>query len=146
NIETQYSEEEADSVEIPLNDYRNMSIEEAKVKIKEEGFEYKVIGSGTVITEQIPKRGKYLAKGGTIVLYTDKITPEDDIEIPNVIGMTASRANEVLTNKGLNISLMGVSMDKLKGAVVVSQSPEAGTFTHPGSIVSVDFRHYEDID
>lgn len=55
--------------------------------------------------------------------------------------MTASRANEVLNNKGLNISLSGVSKDKIQGAVVVSQNPEAGVYTHPGSIVSVEFRH-----
>ncbi|MBQ9940631.1 MAG: PASTA domain-containing protein [Clostridia bacterium] len=146
NIETQYSKEEADSMELTLDDYKNMSVEDAKIKISQAGFEYKVIGSGTVVTEQIPKRGNSLAKGGTIVLYTDKITPEDDIKIPNVIGMTATRANEVLTNKGLNISLMGISLDKLEGAVVVSQDPEPDTYTHPGSIVSVNFRHYEDID
>ncbi len=141
NVESQYSEEEAASIETSLEDYRNMNVEDAKVKIKKDGFEYKIVGDGTVVTEQIPKRGNTLIKGGTIVLYTDKITPEHDIEIPNVVGMTATRANEVLTNKGLNISLSGVSMDKLQGAVVVSQSPEAGVYTHPGSIVSVDFRH-----
>lgn len=141
NVESQYSDEEAASIETSLDDYRNMSVEDAKAKIKQDGFEYKIVGSGTVVTEQIPKRGNTLISGGTIVLYTDKITPEDDIEVPNIIGMTAARANEVLTNKGLNISLSGISMDKLQGATVVSQNPEAGVFTHPGSIVSVEFRH-----
>ncbi|MBE6688238.1 MAG: PASTA domain-containing protein [Ruminococcaceae bacterium] len=141
NVESQYSDEEAASIETALNDYRNMNVEDAKLKVKQDGFAYKIMGSGTVVTEQIPKRGNSLTKGGTIVLYTDKITPEDDIEIPNVVGMTATRANEVLTNKGLNISLAGVSVDKLAGAIVVSQSPQAGIYTHPGSIVSVDFRH-----
>ncbi len=141
NVESQYSDEEAKSMEITLGDYRNMGVEDAKLKVKQDGFDYKIIGSGAVVTDQIPKRGNSLTKGGTIVLYTDKLTPEDDIEVPNVVGMTAARANEVLNNKGLNISLSGVSMDKIQGAVVVSQDPEAGVYTHPGSIVSVEFRH-----
>lgn len=85
NVESQYSDEEAQSIEVSLDDYRNLSVEDAKLKVKQDGFEYKIIGSGSVVTDQIPKRGNSLTKGGTIVLYTDKITPEDDIEVPDVV-------------------------------------------------------------
>ena len=66
------------------------------------------------------------------------------IKVPNLTGMTAVAANGTLTNLGLNIKISGSkNYTSGKGAVVVEQSPAAGTEVEPGSVVNVTFRHLD---
>ena len=99
--------------------------------------------SGTVI-QKTSKAGDNLAKGGTIVLYTDDLTSGKTL-VPNVIGLTASAANKLLTDAGLNIHIVGASNDHLDGAIAVTQSITENTTVDKGTVVEVDFRNYSNI-
>ena len=73
--------------------------------------------------------------------------PEDEIEIPDLMGMTALAANRLIINSHLNIKIEGATnYANSNGAVVVAQSPEAGTMVPRGTIVTVEFRHMDGTD
>ncbi len=143
-IEPEYDDDELDSVAMSVESYVNTNVSDAQAKILKADYQYKVIGNGLTVTRQVPKAGEALAKGGTIVLYTDDVTSGKTI-VPNVVGMTASAANKTLANAGLNITIVGTSPNHLDGAIAVSQSVEEGSTVDKGTIVTVDFRNYSNI-
>lgn len=143
-VEPKYDEEELETVAYNVENYVNNTVSDAKAKIVKADYEYKVIGSGLSVVRQVPKAGETLAKGGTIVLYTDDVTSGKTL-VPDVIGLTASAANRAIVNAGLNITIDGASPDHLEGAVAVSQSIEPNLAVDKGTVIVVDFRNYSNI-
>jgi len=143
-VETTYTEEDEDLAEYPVGTYVGVSVESAKASVEEDGYKYKVIGSGENVLKQVPKAGEGLAHNSTVVLYTDDVT-SGLVSVPSVVGMRASQVNRTLTDAGLNVIISGTSVGYLDGAVSVSQSIEAGEVVERGTIVTVEFRHLSNI-
>jgi stage V sporulation protein D (sporulation-specific penicillin-binding protein) len=78
------------------------------------------------------------------VLYTEEQTGEQ-IEVPNVIGMTASQANATISNAGLNIKVVNDNSSSTGTAVVNKQTPEQGAKVNKGSVVTVQFKYSDDV-
>ena len=142
-IEPQYNEEEKKYAEVDVPDISGKSTQEATKILQEAGFSIRVKGSGSVITDQIPKAYTKLQKGATIVAYMDGTKTERTVTIPKVTGMTASEATATLINSGLNARVKGVSGSGSGAAICANQSPAAGTIVEPGTVVTVDFRYSE---
>ena len=88
----------------------------------------------------MPITGTPVAKGGTVVLYTNKTTPEP-VTVPSVINCTLAQANEILTEAKLNY----VSKGSLhQDAIVLLQSQPAGSIVEPWSVITLDVGHDED--
>ena len=104
----------------------------------ESGLRYNIIGSGEKVLNQVPKGGSSLGEGSTVALYTEADKTATVI-VPDVRGRTATDANVILTNAGLNMKVFGASASGQGSAVVSSQSPEAGSEVDRGSAVSVEF-------
>jgi len=100
------------------------------------GLTYEVVGSGSTVVSQSPTTGTSVAKGGKVLLYTEQTTTRDLVTVPNLIGMTASQANETLSYYGLNYALMGASASS-EGALVKSQSVREGTQLQRGSSITL---------
>ncbi len=143
-VEPEYDENELETVAYTVESYINSTVSDAKAKLIKNEYEYKVIGNGLNVIRQVPKAGEALAKGGTVVLYTDDVTSGKTL-VPNVVGMTATAANRAITDAGLNITIVGTSPDHIDGAIAVTQSVEANTTVDKGTIVTVDFRNYSNI-
>ena len=79
--------------------------------------------------------------------YVDKETETLTTKVPDVTGMSAVAANQVLINAGLNIRILGTK-NYLSGteATVISQSVAAGEVVPVGTVVEVTFRHLGDKD
>lgn len=58
------------------------------------------------------------------------------VTTPPVIGLTVSRARDILTDAGLDVRVR--SLFGSDGAIVTSQDPQAGTLVEPGSTVRLD--------
>ena len=84
-----------------------------------------VIGNGTKVTNQVSDSGSKIASSDIIYL----ITNEDNIKVPNVIGLSSKTAKTILTKLGLNVKLEGV------GYVVAQSIPEGSEFTKNQEIV-----------
>lgn len=143
-VEPKYNEDELDSVAYNVESYVNDTVSDAQAKIIKAEYKHKVIGSGLTVVKQVPKAGEALAKGGTVVLYTDDVTSGKTL-VPNVVGMSAAAANRAITDAGLNINIVGSSSDHIDGAEAVSQSINENTTVDKGTIVTVDFRNYSNI-
>lgn len=137
-IEPKFSEDEQ---MISLGSYTGLTVEAAKEKISSD-LKVVVRGTGEKVISQIPHAASKLYPGGTVVLYTKGKEESSDITtVPALIGKTAEEVNILLTNAGLNLNVEGAYLEGT--AVVISQSLERGTQVSKGSIVTVEFRHYD---
>ena len=144
DVEPSYSKEDEDLAEYPVGNYVGLSVEDAITRVESDEYKYKVIGNGNVVLRQVPKSSESLAHNSTVMLYTDDMT-SSTVNVPNVVGMTATLANQTLINSGLNISISGTSLEFIDGAISVSQSIPAGEVVDKGTVIAVEFRHFSNI-
>ncbi len=138
--EPTYTAEDLKVAEISVPGYVGSDIENAKVDLEWREINYKIMGDGPVVVSQIPEGGSSVSKqDGIVYLYTGTASPVADITVPDLVGKTAEAANRILTNLGLNVSIVGA----VNGgdATVVSQSPAAGEVVPGGTLVTVEMRH-----
>ena len=125
---SKYFGEESSTVtttEYPLPSFENKDLEQTKIVLSNNSIRYVVIGNGTKVTNQVPNAGSKITSSDTVYL----ITNEDNIKVPNVIGLSSKTANNILSKLGLNVKLEGV------GYVVAQSIPEGSEFTPNQEIV-----------
>lgn len=112
----------------------------ATEKLEDYGLKCEIIGDGSSVLAQMPITGTSIAKGGTVVLYTNKTNP-DPVTVPSVIGCTLAEANQILTDARLNY----VSKGSLhQDARVLLQSVSPGEEVEPWTVITLDVGHDED--
>lgn len=112
----------------------------AESLVKSANFNVKIVGDNTgeaVVTMQVPYSGISIPKGSTIILYFNDIDPEYGY-VPNVIGLSADKANEAMTNAGFNIKFLGGAANNAQ-AVATQQSFGSGAYLPKGSVIEVTF-------
>lgn len=141
----EYTDEEyaARNVTVPL--MLEKSLESARQTLDDLGLTYEVIGSGNRVMAQCPRTGSLITKGGKVMLYTEEMIEPETVQVPNLIGMTASEANEALTERGLNIVTMGASAQNAD-AKVQFQSETAGTMVEIGSVINLTMTIHNQTD
>lgn len=147
-IEPSYTDEELASLDITLSNYAGYEPKKAKEKIEALGLKCEIIGEGEKVKYTIPEAGASFSKnGGRVLLYTDTETKTTTATVPNVVGKSGSAANQMLINSGFNVEISGaLNYTSGQGAVVVSQSVEAGTKAEKGSVVKIELRHLDSHD
>lgn len=140
----QYTDEEVENldVKIPLLEG---SIDDAIAKLNELGVEYETIGSGVEVVSQSPVTGSAIAQGGKVYLYTEKGQPVEYTEVPNLVGVSPSFANEQLAYCDLNYVARGASVTR-DNAVVSSQSIEPYKRVPKGTVIELELMVYADGD
>ena len=139
-IEPEYTEAELAAMELKLQNFRGMSLDQAITKLNSLGLSYEIVGNGTSVIRQMPTSGSSVYKvNGTVILYTDDSSEARRAIVPNVLGMTATETNKALTDAGFNIHLEGSSA--VAGAVAISQSVMGGTECEKGTVITVEFRY-----
>ena len=109
-------------------------------------MQYDIQGNGTVVTDQIPSVGSKLPKGGKVILYTNGSMPEKTVSVPDVLSRSTTQVLLRLQEAGLNVSIGGAENSEGTSAIAISQVPAAGEMVEPGTIIAVEFRHYEGMD
>ncbi|MBR6709465.1 MAG: PASTA domain-containing protein [Clostridia bacterium] len=147
-VEASYTEKELEKLEVNLLDYTGWLVSDAVTSMGYAGLDYTVVGEGTKVTAQIPVGGSQLARDtGRVIFYCGDAIPTATVTVPDVMGKSATAANKLLINAGLNIKIDGTQNYQTGGgAVVVAQSPEADTVVTPGTIVTVEFRYMDGTD
>jgi stage V sporulation protein D (sporulation-specific penicillin-binding protein) len=102
-----------------------------------------VLGDGERVVEQMPRQGDTIPAKGQVVLVTEGAQLET-VKVPDLTGMTSREANGALTNAGLNIRIKGTDVSK-SGTTVNTQSVLPGTEVPMGTVVSVTFLHYDQV-
>lgn len=114
-----------------LPDVQNKTVENAKSILENAGFTVDTTGSSdATVSEQVPKPGTSLIKGSVIKLYTSKNSDRTSVTVPNVKGLTATKAKNTLLTYKLNVKIVGTGK-------VVSQDPISGTNVEQGSVITI---------
>lgn len=149
DVPPQYTEDELKTLRTTVPDVVGKTLSAASTSLKSAGLSYRAVGNGTV-TAQIPPAGTAIAKSGTVVLYTDGQEPEQAI-VPDVMAKTLLEANELLTDAGLNVSIVGwtdtvANRNTQRQAVVAKQSIEKATAVPKGTVVEIHILYKDAIE
>ena len=137
-VEPQYSADENVVSEISVPSIAGMSLENAKTAVVEAGFDFRIIGDGERVEKQVPSANSMAVDGSIIVMYTTG-SSEQNIIVPNVMGMTPAQAQYALNLTGLNHSFSDIAPNLQNVVTATSQSPEAGEEVAIGTTVTVNF-------
>lgn len=122
---------------VRVNDYVGMNVNSATAELKSNGMNYKIVGDGNVVLSQFPVAGMDItASLSTVYIITKDITHEL-VTVPQLTGLSASQANSLATNAGLNILITGVKDTSSPNLTVVSQSLPPGTAVPRGYIIEL---------
>ncbi len=138
NVEPQYTESELESVSHTTPSLVGKKLTEAKVSAAAEGFTTRVVGSGDEVVSQVPSAGESIPKNGVIVLYTDKTTGAEEVEVPDFTGLSVSQVNRLAAKTGLNVVFSGPTDSA--GVKAYNQSIAEKTLAPAGSRITVYFR------
>lgn len=129
-------EEKAEQEDVTVQTYLGEKPHEAQSRIRNAGLKTEIIGQGTSVLKQIPEPGKTLPYGGTVILYTDQSEADSIGTVPDVVGRSVSDANQMITNAGFNINIVG-EVPEGQEEIVITQDPPAGSTAETGSIITV---------
>ena len=104
------------------------------------GFETRFVGDASgdaEVTGTIPASGSTIPKGSEVVVYIGDAEIEYGV-VPNVVGMSASEANEAIINAGFNIKFNGGAAENSE-AKASAQSWVPGATIAKGNVIEVTF-------
>jgi stage V sporulation protein D (sporulation-specific penicillin-binding protein) len=138
-VQKQYAEDEEHEKESAVPELRNISVNSAKAKAAEAGFNFKIKGNGDTVIDQLPKPKEVLEEGSIIILYTEERDKNDMAVVPNLKGYSVRDAKYILNNAGLNFEVSGAGHSEAGNAYATSQTFAADTRVLPGTVVGVKF-------
>ncbi|WP_241152727.1 Stk1 family PASTA domain-containing Ser/Thr kinase [Gordonibacter sp. Marseille-P4307] len=132
--------EGTESVEVP--DLTNMTPEAAQKALSAVGLKY-VAGAAEhsdqvalgKVARQNPEPGTSVAAGSSVTYYLS--AGEETVKIPNVVGMSESKAKVTLENAGFNVEVEKTSNANVKEGDVISQTPTANSGAKAGTTVLI---------
>ena len=116
---------------------KSMDVTEAAKALRSQGFGYKLVGNGSVVTDQAPIGGIKVADGTTVVLYAGESKPTEKVIVPDMIGKSFHAAKQYFEAFGLFIKTVGVAPSDSSTIVVQRQGVEAGTTVNYGTVIEV---------
>lgn len=127
---------------LPVPDVVNMTVVEAQAALEEKGFEVELeerygnaVKPGTVM-EQSPKAGEKRKQGSTIYLTISK--GAELKTVPEIIGMSLSKAENLLKDEGYTIGKITKKFDSSKTVgIVLEQFPKAMDKAPKGSKINL---------
>ena len=138
-IEKQYTEEELSGTDTAVPSLVGYDLATAQKELEKKGFSYRTVGSGSNVTGQIPAAGLSIPGGSTVILYMGEEVPTDQVEVPDVTGMTPAKVKEVFEAKGLFLRAVGVNGDYNANVAASGQSLDPGVMVARGTVVEVRF-------
>ena len=102
DVDTSATEVEVKEYEVPS--FINKELESVKTTLTSENIKYTVIGNGDKVVKQYPEKKDTITNQDTIYL----ITNDQNLTVPNVVGLSSKVANSLLTTLGIKVNLDGV--------------------------------------
>ncbi len=120
-------------VNIEVDDYVSLSVEEAKEKIAEKNLDFEIVGNGNTVLRQTPGSDDSVSgEHVKIILFTE--AESDTVTVPSLTGLTLDEAAKRALNAGLNIKFSG----NLSCGTVVYQSLPLGAVVLRGSVITLE--------
>jgi stage V sporulation protein D (sporulation-specific penicillin-binding protein) len=132
---------------VTVPSYNGKSVEEAKSSVEETlGVKCIVRGDGDIVVTQLPANGTVISDNGVVILYTDGAEIEANATVPNVIGMSPSKAIKTIVDSNLNVSVKGIFNGDYNNCKANAQSIPSGTQVLPGTVIEIEFLYDEEIE
>lgn len=135
-IDAKYQDADMVTTNSKVGSYVGLSELDATNEADTDGFEVDVRGSGEIVVSQFPTSGTSMAKGGTVILYTDQDSGEETATVPDFSKYSISDCVSIARQYDLNICLSG---ELIPERYCVSQSVKAGTEVPIGSVITLKF-------
>ena len=131
----------AEKEEIIIENYVGMSINAAKEKLRAKGIAYEVIGNGETVVKQTPsEKDLRVNPESRVILYTE-YGAEQYTTVPDLLGLTLSEANKILTDRGLNFHISSAISGK--NATVASQSIPPNTVVEKSTVIELEILYLD---
>ena len=134
-VERVYTDEEMENIDVSVPNVMDYSLTQARSVLQRVGFELKIIGDGTVVTNQYPVGGQAVTRGSVVVLYTNDEEVKE-VTVPDLTDRTIKSAENILHEMDLNIKVEGSNSST---ATAISQSYEPGEIVKAGTVITVTF-------
>ena len=135
-VEPEISGEAAENMDVEMPELTGLSVSEAGQRLADAGLEYRSIGGGDAVTEQLPRVGTTIAAGTQVIIYLGAEPSQDAETVPELSGMSYSEARDALSYYGVYIRTRSPVTD-LDAQTVSAQSIAAGTKISHGGVVEV---------
>lgn len=139
NVEPKYTEDEQVYTEVNASNVIGKEISQAKALLTQEGFNVRTVGNGETVTEQSPAPNQTIAKGGTVILYTQKNQEKEKTIVPSFTGYGVSEVYNIANYYSLNVKIVGYG-NNTTGFTSYKQSVESGSEVNCGDTVTVYFK------
>lgn len=135
-IEPVYDADELEKIDKAVPELEGLSVEEAKAKLSDDGFECRLIGSGGTVTDQLPAANAVIADGSTVIIYAGAETSAGLETMPDLRNMSYAEAAAELSKYGL-FARTDTVISASDSQRVFSQSIVPGTPVKHGTIIEV---------
>ena len=129
--------EKLNKEEVLVPNLLNRPIAEALALLQKSKINYRLIGRGSYVYDQVPKPGVKINRQTKVLIYFD---PEEKYQsgkikliLPNLRGLPISKAEQLLSELGLDLEAQG-------SGIAVEQHPPAGSVVESGSKIKVLFK------
>jgi stage V sporulation protein D (sporulation-specific penicillin-binding protein) len=128
--------ENAERINVQVPFVRQRPVEAAVAELEAEGFLVRLQGEGTEVLDQVPAGGAVVVAGTEVILYLESARSEEQVAVPDVVGMTYQDARAAMEARGLHVRRIGAAQSH--GAVVVySQSRQAAEIVRRGTVIEI---------
>ena len=138
-VEKQYTTEESAATTVTTPQVTGYTVADAATRLEKKNLTYRTVGTGDVVTSQVPAANSAVPGGSTVILYLGNSAPEETTTVPNVVGMSYEGAKKALEAQGLFMQAAGSSTFYSESSKAQSQSVAAGESVATGTVVQVQF-------
>lgn len=135
-VEPEYSSEEQSRMDQTVPEVKGLPLSQAQQTLREAGLDYRMIGQGETVTDQLPFAGSVIQQGSQVILYLGESPSEELEEMPGVTGFTYSDAAKLLGSYGLFIRTDSSVTDPTS-QVIATQTIPPGTAVEHGTVMGV---------
>ena len=137
-VEPDYGSEDIRGVNFTVPDVIGMDETEAGELLAEKTITYRVVGTGSVVTDQLPVAGSQVPGNSQIILYMGAEKQATRVEVPDFIGCSVADVNYLASNAGLYVQAKGT--DRADVYVLAAyQDIDPGTEVDRGTTITVEF-------
>ena len=137
-VEPDYGSEDIRGVNFTVPDVIGMDETEAGELLAEKTITYRVVGTGSVVTDQLPVAGSQVPGNSQIILYMGAEKQATRVEVPDFIGCSVADVNYLASNAGLYVQAKGTDSTDVY-VLAAYQDIDPGTEVDRGTTITVEF-------
>ena len=142
-VQPDYTDVDMSTVNVLMPDVRDQDEESAAALLEAQSLTYTTVGSGEVVSGQIPAPGEQLPGNSKVILYLGAPVPTDEVTVPNLKNLTPDEAKAVMENSGLYLQTKG---SYRYYSVVTDQDYAPGETVPRGTTVTVELTDQTALD